>query len=92
VQLIQVIEDTLNNPPIPYEPTKQSLKAWVMFCLRNRGFKLDIAPNADFVVESRTEGKIPFKTTEDAPAPNTAVGWVIWNCDTQRAQVTSPQP
>lgn len=91
MQLIQVIQETLNNPPIPYEPAKQSLKAWVIFCLRNRGFIIDTGVNADFVVASRTEGKIPFKTTEDPQAVDASSGWIVWNRDTQAAQVIPPR-
>lgn len=91
MQLIQVIQETLNNPPIPYEPAKQSLKAWAIYCLRNRGFIIDTAANADFVVGSRTDGKIPFKTTEDPQAVDEATGWIVWNRDTQSAEVIPPR-
>jgi len=91
VQVIQVIQETLSNPPIPYEPAKQSLKAWAMFCLRNRGFMLDIDANADFVVQSRSAGKIPFKTTEDPEAVDDSAGWIVWNRETQSAEVIPPR-
>lgn len=91
MQLIQVIQETLNNPPIPYEPAKQSLKAWVIFCLRNRGFIIDAAVNADFVVASRTAGKTSFKITEDPQAVDDSTGWIVWNRDSQSAEVIPPR-
>lgn len=53
MQIFQVIEEAIKKPPIPHEPAKQSLKAWAMYCLRDRGFKVVYAQNADFAIEMK---------------------------------------
>jgi hypothetical protein len=65
MQLIQVIEELFRKPPIPYMPAKHSLKAWATFCLRDRGFKVIYAQEADFAIEPRGGEKIYFKVTDD---------------------------
>jgi hypothetical protein len=78
VDFFPLIESTLNNPIIPYEPSKHSLKAWAMFCLRDRGFKVVYAQNADFATESRAQGKVYFSvTTDPAISPSPGVAWIV---------------
>lgn len=92
MQLIPVIENTLQNPPIPFEPNKQTLKAWATFCLRNRGFKIVFAQNADFAIETRTGEKVYFNTATDDQELAPPTGWIVWNSDTQTIRVIAPQP
>ena len=47
MQIYQVVAGAITKPPIPHEPARQSLKAWAMYCLRNRGFKVVYAQNAE---------------------------------------------
>lgn len=91
MQLISVIQETLNHPPIPFKPGQQSLKAWVIYCLRNRGFKVDSTTNADFAIDRRRQGKVPFKTAETPQDPDENCGWIIWDGATEQVQVMPPK-
>lgn len=91
--VIQVIEDLFRQPPIPYEPSKHSLKAWASYCLRDRGFKVGYAERADFTVESKQHGNLYFNVTETPPAdPDSPFGWIIWDASQNRAQIIAPAP
>ena len=90
VALIETIETLFQNPPIPYEPTKHSLKAWAMYCLRDRGFKVVYAQNADFAIEPRTGDKLYFRVTDNADAVDNTCGWIVWDADQQQATITPP--
>ncbi len=91
MSLIAVIEEVFSRPPIPFRPEQQSLKGWITFCLRDRGFKVIYAQNADFAIESRTNGKIYFNVTEDATNLDGKVGWIVRNPDTDKITVIAPQ-
>ena len=89
MQLITVIETLLNQPPIPFKPEQQTLKGWVMYCLRDRGFKVIYAQNADFAIETREDGKVYFNVTEEAvhqDGTHTA-GWIVRDRTTQQVTV-----
>ncbi len=77
MQLFKVIQDVFNSPPIQFEPEKHSLKAWAMYCLRDRGFKVVYAQNADFAVQTRDGEKIYFKVTKSAVDLDPALGWIV---------------
>ncbi len=66
MQIYKVIEETITKPPIPHEPYKQSLKAWAMYCLRDKGFKVVYAQNADFAIEPKGGEKLYFKVTNNS--------------------------
>jgi hypothetical protein len=91
VQLIEVIKDVFNRPPIKFAPEKQSLKAWAMYCLRDRGFKVVYAQNADFAIEPRTGDKVYFKVTNSEVDLDKAFGWVVWDSSTNSVKVIAPQ-
>ena len=86
----QVIEEAIKKPPIPHEPYKQSLKAWAMYCLRDRGFKVIYAQNADFTVETRNGEKINFKVTNSATDLDNQFGWIVWDSNTKSASLIPP--
>ena len=88
--LITVIETLLNQPQIPFKPEQQTLKGWVMYCLRDRGFKVIYAQNADFAIETR-EGKVYFNVTEDVVAQESETGWIVRDRSTQQVTVLPPQ-
>lgn len=90
MQLIEVIEDVFNKPPIKFQPEKQSLKAWAVFCLRDRGFKVVYAQNADFAIE-RSGENIYFKVTDSAVDLDGAFGWLVWESSTNSVRVIAPQ-
>jgi len=90
VSLIATIETVLQNPPIPFEPAKHSLKAWATYCLRERGFKVVYAQNADFAIEPRTGDKVYFKVSQSEPEAVGSCGWIIWNSSTNQATVIPP--
>lgn len=92
MQLIEVIENVFNQPPIEFEPQKHSLKAWAMYCLRDRGFKVAYAQNADFAIETRNGEKVYFKVTNTTDNLDKACGWIVWDSLTNSAAVIAPQP
>ena len=89
--LITVIETLLNQPPIPFKPEQQTLKGWVMYCLRDRGFKVIYAQNADFAIETREDGKVYFNVTEDTVDQDSTAGWIVRDRATQQVTVLAPQ-
>jgi hypothetical protein len=82
-KLQEVIEDAFNRPLVPHEPEKQSLKQWSMFVLRDRGFKVVYAQNADFAIERRGGEKLYFKVisqvANDDPELDAKFSWIIWD-------------
>lgn len=90
-QTYQVLEETIKKPPIPHEPQKQSLKAWAMYCLRDRGFKVIYAQNADFAVETRNREKIYFKVANDGSDLDNQFGWILWDSTTKNVSFIPPE-
>ncbi|HEY9860106.1 MAG TPA: hypothetical protein V6D16_11425 [Candidatus Obscuribacterales bacterium] len=90
MSLIATIETVFQNPPIPFEPAKHSLKAWATYCLRERGFKLVYAQNADFAIEPRTGDKLYFKVSQSEPETGSSWGWIVWDSSTNQATVIPP--
>ncbi|KGF73704.1 hypothetical protein DO97_12870 [Neosynechococcus sphagnicola sy1] len=89
--ILQVIEDVFRNPSIAFNPQRHSLKAWAMYCLRDRGFKLINAQVADFAIDSRGEEKLEFKVTETLPdAIDDRYGWLVVDTATSQVQVIPP--
>ncbi|MBC1235777.1 hypothetical protein VF14_01950 [Nostoc linckia z18] len=84
-QIFKVIEDTITKPPIPHEPYKQSLKAWAMYCLRDRGFKVVYAQNADFAIETKGEEKLYFKVSNSDDDLDNSISWIVWDSTTKTA-------
>ncbi len=91
MSLITVIEDVLGSPPIPFKPEQQTLKGWTMYCLRDRGFKVIYAQNADFAIATSEGGKVYFNVTEGGGDLDQAVGWIVRDRGTQRITVIAPQ-
>lgn len=90
--ILQVMEDAFQRPLVKFDPARQSLKAWVMFCLRDRGFKVVYAQNADFAIEGRTGEKIYFKVSEIPVEPDPGWGWVVWDRTNDGFEIIPPQP
>lgn len=90
MQLTKAIEEVFKKPPIKYEPAKHSLKAWAMYCLRDRGFKVIYADKGDFAVETRSGDKLYFKVTDHSADLETPVGWIIWDQATNSVSVIAP--
>lgn len=87
-----VVKDALLNPPIPFEPEKQTLKAWAMYCLRSRGFIVVYAQNADFAIEPRAGDKLYFKvTTPPSDNLDNSVNWITWDSATRTINVIPSQ-
>jgi hypothetical protein len=80
-------EAIITKPPIPHEPHKHSLKAWVMYCLRERGFKVIYAQNADFAIETKGKEKIYFKVTNNKDDVDNSCSWIVWDSATKIASV-----
>lgn len=90
MQLFPLIEAVFQRPPLPFDPERQSLKAWAMYCLRDRGFKVVYAQNADFAVEARDGSKVYFKVTEELIDRDPQLGWIVRDRATQQIQVIAP--
>jgi len=91
MQLIKVIEDVFKQPPIKFAPHQQSLKAWAMYCLRNKGFKVVYAQEADFAIETRGGEKVYFKVTDTPVDLDKAFGWIIWDRTSGAITVSAPR-
>ncbi|WP_414527269.1 hypothetical protein [Nodularia chucula] len=83
MEIFQVIQDTISKPPIPHEPYKQSLKAWAMYCLRDKGFKVVYAQNADFAIEPKGQEKVYFKVTNHPEDVDNSSNWIVWDSETK---------
>ena len=81
-KLYQVIEQAFKNPMISHNPARESLKAWAMFCLRDKGFKVVYAQDADFAIERKGE-KLYFKVSNTSENLDKKFNWVVWNSDTK---------
>ncbi|MBD1905845.1 hypothetical protein NDI37_09465 [Funiculus sociatus GB2-A5] len=90
-QLFKVIEEIFTKPPIKFEAEKHSLKAWAMYCLRDKGFKVVYAEKADFAVEPRNGEKIYFKVTNSSDNLDNKLAWIVWDNSTNSAKVIAPQ-
>ncbi|BAZ47979.1 hypothetical protein JMG10_49520 [Nostoc ellipsosporum NOK] len=86
-QIFQVIEQTITKPPIPHEPHKQSLKAWAMYCLRDRGFKVVYAQKSDFAIETKSGDKLYFKVSNNAVDLDNSLNWIVWDSATKSASL-----
>ncbi|MBD2384969.1 hypothetical protein [Cylindrospermum sp. FACHB-282] len=91
MQIFKVIEDVITNPPIPHEPYRQSLKAWAMYCLRDKGFKVIYAQNADFAIEIKGGEKFYFKVANSAVDLDDSVSWIVWDSSTKIASLITAQ-
>ncbi|MBC7968648.1 MAG: hypothetical protein H7Z11_00710 [Verrucomicrobia bacterium] len=97
MSFIAAIEALFNQPPIPFKPEQQSLKGWAMYCLRDRGFKVIYAQNADFAVEERDAGKVYFNVAEvstklDETSLDKTTGWIVYDRAANCITVVAPQP
>ncbi len=90
-KIFEVIEEALiKRPPIPHDPYKQSLKAWAMYCLRDKGFKVVFAQNSDFAIERKGGEKLYFKVTNNADDVDDSYGWIVWDSANKSASVILP--
>jgi len=87
MQIFKVIEDAIAKPSIPHEPYKQSLKAWAMYCLREKGFKVVYAQNADFAIETKGAEKLYFKVSNSADDLDNSLSWIVWDSATKSASL-----
>jgi hypothetical protein len=90
-QLIEFVQTLFSNPPIPYNPTNQTLKGWMLYCLRDRGLKVDtVVNNADFEVQSKV-GNCRFKIATAGQPLDPAIAWIVADADGKRATVFPAQ-
>jgi hypothetical protein len=87
MEVYQVIEEIITRPSIPHEPHKQSLKNWAMYCLRDRGFIVIYAQNADFAVQLKGGQKLYFKVTHPAEDLDQNLNWIVWDSTTKAASL-----
>ncbi|MGG6297662.1 hypothetical protein ACQ4M4_24985 [Leptolyngbya sp. AN02str] len=90
---LYTIQTLFQDPPIPYEPQKHTLKGWAKYCLQIRGFKVVYADKADFAVQTPTH-KLYFNVATDVEGPGEArdrrVAWIVWHDQTKTATITPP--
>jgi len=91
MEIFQVVEETITKPPIPHEPYKQSLKAWAMYCLRDKGFKVVYAQNADFAIEPKGQEKVYFKVTNNAEDVDNSTNWIVWDSANKSVSLIRPK-
>ncbi len=92
MQSLPIVEQLFNNPPIPYEPSKHTLKAWAMFCLRDRGFKVVYAEKGDFAIESRNGEKTYFRVTENSSdLDRSSTVWIVRDPATNQITILAPE-
>lgn len=90
MKIFEVIEEAIKKPPIPHEAYRQSLKAWAMYCLRDKGFKVVYAQNADFAIENKGGTKIYFKVSNSADDLDSKFGWIVWDSANKTASLVPP--
>ncbi|MCC5656686.1 hypothetical protein LC608_06755 [Nostoc sp. XA010] len=86
-QIFKLIQDTITKPPIPHEPYKQSLKGWAMYCLRDKGFIVVYAQNADFAIETKGIEKLYFKVSNSPDDLDNSISWIVWDSVTKSASL-----
>ena len=86
-EIFKLIEDTITKPPIPHEPYKQSLKGWAMYCLRDKGFIVAYAQNADFAVETKGTEKLYLKVSNSPDDLDNSISWIVWDSSTKSASL-----
>jgi hypothetical protein len=92
MQSLPIVEQLFRNPPISYEPAKHTLKAWAMFCLRDRGFKVVYAEKGDFAIESRNGEKTYFRVTEDSSdLDHSSTVWIVRDPATNQISIFAPE-
>ena len=90
--MLPLIQTVFDRPPIAFSPERQSLKAWAMYCLRDRGFKVIYAQNADFAVETKDGSKVYFSVAETAENLDRTIAWIVHDPATQQVRVLRPTP
>jgi hypothetical protein len=95
MQAIQLIQETIRKPPIPFDPERQSLKNWATYCLRDRGFKIVYAQNADFAIELQGKEKLYCKITEYTGSSGDSLEedfvWIVRDPMTNQIHVLAPE-
>ncbi|QZZ20013.1 hypothetical protein J5X98_22385 [Leptothermofonsia sichuanensis E412] len=92
MQTIQLITDLFAKPPIAFDPAKSTLKAWAMYCLRDRGFKVVYAEKGDFAIEKRGGEKIYCRVTDAAANVDDSVIWIVHDPSSNTTRVIAPEP
>ncbi len=90
-EFITIITGIFNNPPVAFDPNRSTLKAWITYCLRDRGFKVVYADKGDFAVEVRGSGKVYFRVTENPSQIDGSAYWIVRDPATQKVTIVSPK-
>jgi hypothetical protein len=91
MQIYKVIEEAITKPSVPHEPYKQTLKNWAMYCLRERGFIVVYAQNADFAIQLKGGEKLYFKVSNTDQELDSSVNWIVWNNENKTASLMIKQ-
>lgn len=86
MNVLKIVEEVLNQAPVAYNPELQTLKGWVLFCLRDRGFKVVTSPKADLVIETVTD-RLYFNVGEQLNHATADINWIVRDAMTGRVQV-----
>jgi hypothetical protein len=92
MDLTPIVATVFQNPPLPFDPARQSAKAWAIYCLRDRGFMVVKTDKADLAIKDK-RGKSYFNITV-APTEgwqpeglDPTMGWIVIERSGQSAQV-----
>jgi hypothetical protein len=91
MQIYKVIEEAITKPSVPHDPYKQTLKNWAMYCLRERGFIVVYAQNADFAIQLKGGEKLYFKVSNTDHELDSSVNWIVWNNENKTASLIIKQ-
>jgi hypothetical protein len=90
-ELSTILTGIFDHPPVPFDPNRSTLKAWTMYCLRDRGFKVIYADKGDFAIEVRGTGKIYVRVTENPAEVDGSAYWIVRDPATQRIAIVAPE-
>lgn len=90
MDIFNLIEQVISHPPVPFNPNQQTLKNWATYCLRDRGFKVVYAQNADFAIERPDGQKLYISVTQSAEDLDPSVAWIVRDEATNQIRLVAP--
>jgi hypothetical protein len=90
-QLTSFVQTIFQNPPIPFNPANQTLKGWMVYCLRDRGLLVDtVVTGADLKVKSKV-GEVKFNVSDGQGECDPSMAWIVLQAGGKTAQVIPAQ-
>lgn len=91
-EFIPIIAGIFDTPPVAFDANRSTLKAWTMYCLRDRGFKVIYADKGDFAIEVKGTGKVYFRVTDNPDDVDGSAYWIVRDPATQKVAIVAPEP